>query len=451
MPTFSNSPQETTLLVLEASKSFSLGLYIRDGNRVPLNVAGSTAVLTAAKVSRAGIGTVVVTNSAVILDAGGGYLRFNIQASELALAPGTYALTVTFVLAGFSVVLLKGNLEIKANTSATTSTFVGGSTTDLDVMLRESNTAHVETSTLLPPDVLHVPTGGTTGQALVKRTATAYDLVWATLVGGLSGAGQTVGKAPVTDGAGAWSWTDIATQAELDAKVADYIARDVALINDYVSRDATTLASAISAAGANLVDAVYSSNANNATANGDYRLDPVSTNGPSPGYWLLNTRNEYNSTWVWQEALSYANAVNGRTVVRRRRDGGGAWSAWVYEQTGWNPYNPAWSGLTIGNGTISAEHRRMGGLRHVRMTVSFGSTSSMGSVPFFQLPTTATIAYVFPVLLGNAGTDSYVGFIKMGGTSAYPQSLAGGYFTATVPFTWHAGDSITAAFAYLED
>lgn len=106
---------------------------------------------------------------------------------------------------------------------------------DTIVIIEETSTVTVSASGPQGPtgaagadgtDGVGVPAGGTTGQALVKASNTDYDTTWGAGGGGgatkltdltdVTGTAGT-GKAPVSDGAGAFPLTDIATQAELDA------------------------------------------------------------------------------------------------------------------------------------------------------------------------------------------------------------------------------------------
>ena len=115
MPTLTNTPKQLTQLILEARKSFSLGLWfeLADGTRVDLT--GATAVFIINKQSHLG-GAQVLNKPVDIVDAEIGYARVNLQADDLDLTPGTYDFSSTLVSAeGYSSIILKGEVEIVAN------------------------------------------------------------------------------------------------------------------------------------------------------------------------------------------------------------------------------------------------------------------------------------------------------------------------------------------------
>src|SRR6478752_9737054 len=192
MPTITNSPSEVTILEVEARKSLSFGVWVRDSNDKPVDLTGMTLQFTAGTLAYDGTPPVLANVPGQLILATQGYARFSLQASDLDLKPGNYLFTAVLVAEGFSSVLLKGEMKLLQNTSLDDSnTYAAANPPQaMTVHLLEQAGIHLDLSTLLPPDVLHVPPGGTTGQALIKLSSTSYDLAWATLSGGLSGAGQ---------------------------------------------------------------------------------------------------------------------------------------------------------------------------------------------------------------------------------------------------------------------
>lgn len=118
----------------------------------------------------------------------------------------------------------------------------------------------------------------------------------------------------------------------------------------------------------------------------------------------------------------------------------------------WVPFTFTVTNLTIGNGTVAASSRKVGGMRHIKVDIVFGSTTSMGSTPFFNLPTTATVTKSeIGTLYNRAGFDVYAGMLKISTSTANLITTADAYLTATVPFTWAANDSISIRGSYFED
>lgn len=152
------SPQEHSLLVFEARKSASFGVFFTDAFDNPIDVSTATVTLAFAPQTRAvGAAPLLTVTAEGRPDLG--WKRFNIQASQLAFTPGTYDFTMTVVLEGYSFVPMKGTLELVENTdlSATSTTFtIPSTTTNLKVALRPASTVVVNLTDMALP----VPTAG---------------------------------------------------------------------------------------------------------------------------------------------------------------------------------------------------------------------------------------------------------------------------------------------------
>jgi len=160
MPTVTNSPQETTQLIAEARKSFSLGLHLRYPNGAAVDLTQSAVSFTAGKLDRAGNTVVLIDRDGDIEDPESGYVRINLQASELDLRPNSYMYTVTLIHVGYSLVLLRGELKVEQNTEfdSVNQGYSGGSPpTTLMLYLRQDHTVHVELSTGIPAGDLLLP------------------------------------------------------------------------------------------------------------------------------------------------------------------------------------------------------------------------------------------------------------------------------------------------------
>lgn len=118
-------------------------------------------------------------------------------------------------------------------------------------------------------------------------------------------------------------------------------------------------------------------------------------------------------------------------------------------------YTPTFTGLTLGNGTVSATYVKNGGIVVDEIVITLGSTSAVtGAIYINSLPVaSANTSQWMPQgavnLYDNAGT-SYLGVALQSTTTSLrilAQNAAGTYVTwnnvsATVPFTWGAGDKI---------
>jgi len=156
-------------------------------------------------------------------------------------------------------------------------------------------------------------------------------------------------------------------------------------------------------------------------------------------------------------AINLTNAVGlnlttGVTGVLAVVNGGADQSAWV-------SFTPSWTNFTIGNGTQSAKYNYdpIRKIVFVRVFVTLGSTSSMGTAPSITFPVTsaATPSSQFEI--------SVAGRLKTSSTryelAAWWASTAGAQLlsvlsgvpttiTATSPHTWATGDTISITMMY---
>lgn len=194
-----NSPPRNTILRLEARKSFSFVVKFDDDHCAPVDLTDCTVSMDWV--------TTLIRNPqpsdfkrvlAEIDDPPSGECRFDLQAADLDLKPGSYPYTLTLLTdSGYSLVFDKGELDIQSNTesNALTSTYPDGDPTiAIDVTLKGQNVVCVTLSSALPPNTVilnesqiaklqAIPPGGATGQALVKRTDVDYQTEWKTILG----------------------------------------------------------------------------------------------------------------------------------------------------------------------------------------------------------------------------------------------------------------------------
>lgn len=156
----SNTPQEVTVLRLEQRKSFTCTVLVSDtsGARVDLGDAVLTLdwLINLGKVDRLDELTQadVRSVSATMVEPAYGHARFDVQAADLDLGPGSYPFTMTLRFAGFSVVVLKGTIELQQNAefaSVEHEYLTGQPAQALEVQLRGTGVIDVEVGSMLPP------------------------------------------------------------------------------------------------------------------------------------------------------------------------------------------------------------------------------------------------------------------------------------------------------------
>jgi hypothetical protein len=118
-----NSPQATTVLRLEARKSFALSVWIRDTSGRPLDISNTELRLVMKKFSVTNdpgdASNLIVHSSAEIVDAVAGLARFNLQATDLNQTPGEYPFALVLDMNGYSTVAVKGIVDLQQNTEFT--------------------------------------------------------------------------------------------------------------------------------------------------------------------------------------------------------------------------------------------------------------------------------------------------------------------------------------------
>jgi len=233
-----NSPQKTTVLRLEARKSFALGVWVRDSNGRPLDISTTELRLVMKKlplVSDPGDASNLIVNSvAEVVDAVEGNARFNLQATDLDQKAGEYPFVLVMTSEGYSAVVVKGVIDLQANpdysslsteylpsnppTALTltlvsrsqiiletgptlapgTTSFTNGDKEKLDGIEAEAQ-VNVESDWLMEEgqpgyirnrpwlgtaafrdieDLLGLPEGGAPGEVLTKLNSTDYQVVW---------------------------------------------------------------------------------------------------------------------------------------------------------------------------------------------------------------------------------------------------------------------------------
>lgn len=131
-----------------------------------------------------------------------------------------------------------------------------------------------------------------------------------------------------------------------------------------------------------------------------------------------------------------------------------------FTQSEWVPYTPTWltfgvgADPTLGNGTIVGRWTKAGKLVHARFRLGWGSTTNGGSGDWtFSLPVTpavSTTACLGHALALDAGT-AYKNDVAIIDNSTVLRVIGittGGFYTATVPYTWAVNDFLAIQIAY---
>ena len=138
-----------------------------------------------------------------------------------------------------------------------------------------------------------------------------------------------------------------------------------------------------------------------------------------------------------------------KVTINGETDGGGAWVSWT----------PTF--VNLSGGTLSyAKYKRIGNTINLKLAYTMTGANISGSVTF-TLPVTAIAANSTATIIGEVnsvdmGTAVYFGSVTQSSTTVAQLRVlaaAGAYtvntgLSATVPFTWGAGDSLEAVCTY---
>ena len=129
----------------------------------------------------------------------------------------------------------------------------------------------------------------------------------------------------------------------------------------------------------------------------------------------------------------------------------------------WRDWVPAYTNLTVGNGTVVARYVRVGRTVHLYYHLVFGSTTSIdGTAPTLTFPVTPSTSYLLDTnVIGQAvflddGTTQFFGLcrIKTATTlearvfDAAATNTRATSLTATVPMTWTTSDALAISATY---
>ena len=157
-----NSPVEQTVLRLQARKSLALGLWLVNRNDVPYDVAGCEFRLVIRKAQiPAGVAddsaNLIANSVAEMTMPAAGYVKFNLQASDLNHPPGEYAFSIVLDDNGYTSTIVQGIVELEQNmefTSVGESYTEVGHASSLRVALENQVALRVSTGDVLAPGEL---------------------------------------------------------------------------------------------------------------------------------------------------------------------------------------------------------------------------------------------------------------------------------------------------------
>jgi hypothetical protein len=145
-----NTPRRETNIAVEASKSYVLGMYFiqraNEDTPEPVDLTDCELRFVATDPPQRG-STEVLSLIAVMDQPETGLAQFKFQAADLTLEPGQYAYDVTLLPpSGYSTPILKGYLEIGANTDLEDTNVYGNLnvTSDITVILDEHDSITIE-------------------------------------------------------------------------------------------------------------------------------------------------------------------------------------------------------------------------------------------------------------------------------------------------------------------
>jgi hypothetical protein len=139
-----NTPRQETNIAVEANKSYAFGIWFKTSDKTPIDLTGSEVRFVATEGAYHG-GVEVLAKTAVPMLNQTDMQQFEFQASDFALAPGSYSYDITLVPpSGYSIPLLKGQLEIGPNSDEDISNVYSEVSTGTDLIVELAGTDVVE-------------------------------------------------------------------------------------------------------------------------------------------------------------------------------------------------------------------------------------------------------------------------------------------------------------------
>ena len=119
----------------------------------------------------------------------------------------------------------------------------------------------------------------------------------------------------------------------------------------------------------------------------------------------------------------------------------------------WRDWTPTWTNLSVGNGTVVARYQQVDKLITIRLSLTFGSSTSISGDVKVSLPVVPSGSYLLSAIgqafLVDTGTERFLGYISTQVSGSVALIRAWGAATtivneitlsSTVPFTWTTSD-----------
>lgn len=123
--------------------------------------------------------------------------------------------------------------------------------------------------------------------------------------------------------------------------------------------------------------------------------------------------------------------------------------------TAWAAYTPTLTNITLGNGSISARWRQVGKAIEAVVIITFGSTTTITSTPFFTLPTAVGTnapstngLFGYGAMLDNSATKIITSSATRSGSNVRMNPADGSAVGSGAPWTWATSDNIQAHIFY---
>lgn len=139
-----NTPRRETNIAVEANKSYAFGVWFKSADETPIDLTDSVLRFVATE-NAYHTGAEVISKVAVPMLDQPDMQQFEFQAEDLALDAGSYAYDITLIpLSGYSIPILKGQLEVGANSDLDTDNVFTDISTGTDIIVDLAGTDVVE-------------------------------------------------------------------------------------------------------------------------------------------------------------------------------------------------------------------------------------------------------------------------------------------------------------------
>ena len=139
-----NTPRLETNFAVEANRSYAFGVWFKSADETPIDLTDSVLRFVATE-NAYHTGAEVISKVAVPMLDQPDMQQFEFQAEDLALDAGSYAYDITLIPpSGYSIPILKGQLEVGANSDLDTDNVFTDISTGTDVIIQLYGTDVVE-------------------------------------------------------------------------------------------------------------------------------------------------------------------------------------------------------------------------------------------------------------------------------------------------------------------